>query len=82
MRSIGNKIFFPHRGKPPTCPDGYIPTKDPFVFELQRCSFSTYKIVEKGCCRKVKTLVCKLKYGTSNEECKNCEKFNIDNIQS
>lgn len=49
----GGKLISPRKGKPPTAPEGYAPTTDPFVFDpiLRDCKYANKVASTASCCR-------------------------------
>jgi len=70
-------LLAPRRGKPPTCPDGYLPMHgNPFIFEkiLKDCSFRTIKLVKTKCCKDKTVIHCaKFDKNVIRKDCILCE---------
>jgi len=71
------RLFAPHRGKPPSCPDGY--ERDPhntflFVPILDSCQYREERVFKHGCCGSAFGLHCiKLDSRITSGTCKECQ---------
>ena len=76
-RSLPNgSIYAPHRGKAPTCPDGYYRDKgDQYMFHIiiKDCEYRTMKFVGKKCCGSSRMWCTRDDLVTNNKLCKECE---------
>lgn len=75
MRRNGEYLMFPHRGPAPACPEGFLPTGDPYIFieAIQECVYRQVTERKTACCMKV-ILKCALKDSiTTHSICKECQ---------
>lgn len=82
MRKDGT-IDFVHKGKPPACPEGYLP--DPqdkwhFIPDVGHCQYRAVSTREVSCCGNINTLCCK--YLNLPIGYKSCMKCDFDWLES